>query len=117
VQPQVTIVAEQASVESWWVLGFTYDAVVDAWQDARLAAAVERTWADAGRPDDVDVWWAASADDYAFRWYLNGRAAELLDAAQVTWRGFVVGRAEGPPADARCFLHPPVAMPDGGLGS
>ncbi|MFH0902920.1 MAG: hypothetical protein V2A73_20015 [Pseudomonadota bacterium] len=89
---------------TWWILGFTYDAVIDAWQDARLADAVSREWENAGRPPLVEVWWCTSADDYAFRWYLNEAAAELLDRANVTWRSFIVGQTTSLPDGARPFV-------------
>lgn len=90
--------------EVWYVLGFTYDSVIDAWQDARLADAVERVWETAGRPATAAAFWSTSADDYAFRWYLNPAVASLLDAASVTWRDFIIGEADAPPSDARPFV-------------
>lgn len=110
-------VDEDKAAKSWWVLGFGYEAVVDAWQDARLAGAIERVWNASGRPADVEVWWMASADEYAFRWYLNDAAAKLLDDAQVLWRSFVIGQSDSVPENARSFMKPAVAIPGGGLGA
>ena len=98
------------------MLGFTYDAVVDAWQDARLASAIERLWVEAQRPAGVDVRWSTSGDDYAFRWYLNRAAGQLLDDGRVTWRCFVIGRVLQPPESTREFLRSlgPSSAPGGG---
>ncbi|MBI4509193.1 MAG: hypothetical protein HY698_06130 [Deltaproteobacteria bacterium] len=93
---------------TWWELGFGYDVVVDAWQDARLATAIERTWLEAGKPPDAHAWWMASADEYAFRWFLNETLGNILDSAKITWRDFVIGKTERIPPQARPFL-PPVA--------
>lgn len=100
----------------WWDLAFTYAAVVDAWQDARLAGAIERVWVEAGRPADAEAYWIAAEDEYAFHWYVNDGMAALLDSGRVTWRMFSVGRLLDLPPSARSFLHPRVPMPDGGLG-
>lgn len=99
----------------WWVLGFGYDAVVDAWQDARLAGAIERLWLAAGRPEAARVWWTASADEYAFRWYLNDATAKLLDDAQVEWRKFLIGQTGQIPPEAHVFLPP--SRPGGDAGT
>jgi hypothetical protein len=89
-----------------WILGFGYEAVVDAWQDTRLASAIERLWTAAGRPATAMAWWSPSADEYAFRWYLNDATARLLDDAKVSWRNFVIGRVDVPPENAYAFMKP-----------
>jgi hypothetical protein len=94
-----------------WILGFDYEAVVGAWQDVRLADAIDRLWRSAGCPPALQAWWAASADEYAFRWYVNEALAQVLDDAHITWRDFVIGRSEGVPGDARPFMLKPGAAP------
>jgi hypothetical protein len=90
----------------WWELGFSYEAVIDAWQDARLALAIEKAWNGAAQPAEAEARWMASADEFAFRWFVNGRMAELLDAAGVTWRLYVIRRSTTPPPErARTFLE------------
>jgi hypothetical protein len=91
--------------EIWFVLGFDYDDVIDAFQDARLAAAIESLWNAASRPADAQARWEATADEYAFRWYLNDRTARLLDEANVHWRRFIIGQTDVVPAKAFDFLH------------
>jgi hypothetical protein len=88
-----------------FVLGFDYEAVVGAWQDVRLADAIDRLWRRAGCPETLRAWWAASADEYAFRWYVNEELARVLDEAKITWRPFVIGRIASVPEDARPFME------------
>jgi hypothetical protein len=90
--------------QRWWELGFGYEDVIDAWQDDRLARAIELAWNAARRPSDVDVWWISSGDEYAFRWFLNPAAARLLDEAAVEWRRFVIGRVSRIPPTAHSYL-------------
>jgi hypothetical protein len=99
------------TAEPIFVLGFDYEAVVGAWQDVRLADAIDRLWRSAGCPAGPQAWWVASADEYAFRWYVNEPLAKVLDAAEITWRTFVIGRAGAVPREARPFIDPASAAP------
>lgn len=88
-----------------WVLGFDADAV-HAWHDVRIADAIETLWREAICPPAAQAFWLACADHYAFRWYISESMAALLDAADVSWRSFVIDKCEGVPAGARPYLEP-----------
>ncbi len=94
-----------AAAGTYFVLGFDYEAVVGAWQDVRLADAIDRLWRRAGCPTTLKAYWAASADEYAFRWYVNDALAQVLDDAHITWRDFVIGKSAALPNDARPFMQ------------
>lgn len=88
-------------MSKWFVLGFTGDDIVGAWQDARLATACAEAWMEAGCPDDFAVLQGAGEGQYMMHWYLSEKSARLLDDHRVEWRGFLIGERAGPPPDAR----------------
>ena len=90
--------------ERWYVLGFTPDAVVGAWQDARLAQACAHAWEEEGRPPRFAIWQAAGDGPYLVEWFLDERTARLLDARGVEWRRFLVGERAQRPRAARPVL-------------
>jgi hypothetical protein len=101
-------------VNGWYVLGFTADAVVGAWQHERLARACVNVWNTCGRPTDWRIAEAPAADggdggEYVLHWYVNHAAALALDVADVSWRPFVVGMGGEPPSGARDLLDPAIA--------
>jgi hypothetical protein len=84
----------------WFVLGFTDEDLVGAWQDARLAEECVRAWRDAGRPADFRVLQAAGEGDHMTVWFVNAASAAVLDAHDVPWRRFVIGERDAPPPGA-----------------
>lgn len=90
--------------EPCWTLGFDAEAVY-AWKDATLAHTIDGLWSAAGCPPPVQAWWTACDDVYAFRWYINEPLAQMLDEAHVSWREFVIGKAEAIPPAARPYLR------------
>ncbi len=94
-------------MNGWYVLGFSADAVVGAWQHERLARACMSAWIARGRPSAWRIAEAPAPDgDYVLHWYVNGAAASALDEADVNWRGFVVGQLSDAPSDVRSLLDP-----------
>jgi hypothetical protein len=89
--------------ERCWVLGFDAGDVVGSWPDARIAEAIDTLWRDAGGPACAQAWWMPCSDQYAFRWYINGQLARMLDEADVPWREFVIGQGVVP-GEARPYL-------------
>jgi hypothetical protein len=75
-----------------------------SWPDARIAEAIETLWRGIGSPEAVQAWWMPCTDEYAFRWYINGQLARMLDEADVVWRDFIIGHTTVP-ADARAYLR------------
>lgn len=88
------------SAGDWFILGFSSEDVVMAWQDTRLAEASAKAWQAAGRPDDFDIRHAPGEGDYLTHWYVSPGAARVLDGQSVDWRRFVVGTISGPPDGA-----------------
>lgn len=91
----------------WWILGFSYDAVVGAWQDARLAMAVDKVWHSDACPVYVEAPVGESEGELALRWFLAESAANLLDEAGICWRDFVIGRTNDLPAAAHRLFDAP----------
>ena len=94
------------AADDWFVLGFSDDDVVMAWQDTRLAEASARAWDAAGKPDDFDIRHAAGEGEYLTEWYVSPGAARVLDGQGVDWRRFVIGTRAAPPDGAACTLEP-----------
>jgi hypothetical protein len=84
----------------WFVLGFTYDAVVGAWQDSRLAAECARVLC-----DPSSLLQTPGEGEHLVYWFVEGSAARLLDEGEVLWRQFVVGLTAAPPAAAHAVLN------------
>src|SRR5207245_11438229 len=57
--------------QRWYVLGFTADAVVGAWQDARLAQACMRAWEAAGRPAPFAILQAPGDGHFLVHWFID----------------------------------------------
>jgi hypothetical protein len=89
----------------WFMLGFTYDAVVGAWQDARLATECARVRDEAGRPMDFELLQVAGDEKYVVVWFVSERAAELLDTRGVKWRQFLIGMTHEVPKHAHAVLR------------
>jgi hypothetical protein len=80
-----------------YTLGFTYDDVVGAWQDWRLAQECVRVFSDPReRALAEEVWEVPGDGPYLLRWYVSRAAAEVLDAHEVPWRQFLVGTGHSP---------------------
>src|SRR5206468_1886463 len=90
--------------ERWYILGFTPDAVVGAWQDARLAQACVAAWEGEGRPAPLGILQAPGDGPYLVHWFLDERTARLLDARGVPWRNFLIGERAQPPRSAHSVL-------------
>jgi len=88
------------SAPGWFVLGFTDEDLVGAWQDTRLAEECVKAWRIAGRPSDFRILQAAGEGDHLTVWFVSAASAQLLDAHGVPWRQFVVGEREAPPPGA-----------------
>ena len=84
----------------WYVLGFTDEDLVGAWQDARLAEECVRAWRAAGQPADFEILQAPGDAEHLTLWFVNATAARLLDEHGVAWRPFLVGEREAPPDGA-----------------
>ncbi|RMH38176.1 MAG: hypothetical protein D6689_20010 [Deltaproteobacteria bacterium] len=84
----------------WYVLEFSGDDVVMAWQDARLAEQC------AALPEaaSLEIVQAPAAGDGLVCWYVSEPTARVLDAHGVGWRRFCVRRCEAPPAGATPVL-------------
>ena len=92
------------TTERWYVLGFTPDAVVGAWQDARLAQACHAVWEGEGRPAVFTILQAPGEGPYLVQWFLNEATASVLDARGVAWRDFLIGERAQPPHTAHSVL-------------
>jgi hypothetical protein len=88
----------------WFVLGFTDDQVVGAWQDWRLARDCVRAWEAAGRPHPFEVLQMAGTGPHFLRWFVHEAAARILDDQGVSWREFLTGECATPPSGARDAL-------------
>jgi len=95
------------SPDGFYVLGFTGDAVVDGWQDARLAYACVQAWRAAGRPEDFSILQAPGDGPYLVHWFVSPQAARVLDDHGVPWRGFLTGQRRRPPTAAHVVLLDP----------
>ena len=89
----------------WFILGFTYDAVVGAWQDSRLATECARVRDEAGRPDGFTMLQGPGDADHVVLWYVNETAARVLDERAVEWRRFLIGSAPAAPRGAHAVLR------------
>ncbi len=85
--------------DDWFRLGFTFDEIVDAFQDARLAEECVEAWRRAGRPP-IAVYEAPGDGLHLSHWFLDGATARLLDEQGVHWRTFLIGSCAGPPPGA-----------------
>jgi hypothetical protein len=85
---------------AWQILGFSADDVIAAEQDTRLAAACVRARRAEGSPADFEILQTAGEGNYFLFWYVNPRAAEILDRHQVMWRCFIVGNCGERPGNA-----------------
>jgi hypothetical protein len=83
----------------WYTLGFTYDDIVGAWQDWRLAQQCAHAFAGQERLAG-EVREEPGEGKFLVRWYVSRTAAEILDEHHVPWRQFLVGTGT-PPASAR----------------
>ena len=90
--------------QRWYVLGFTADAVVGAWQDARLAQACMHAWEAAGRPAPFKILQAPGDGPFLVNWFIDEPTATTLDQHEVEWRPFLVGERAEPPHSARSVL-------------
>lgn len=90
-----------AERSGWWVLGFTFDDVLERWEDALLATAIERIRATGGYTADVVVAWTATDDVRPVHFYLSAEAGVRLDRAGVNWRRFLIHSVECLPSDAQ----------------
>ncbi len=88
------------AASDWFILGFSSEDVVMAWQDTRLAEASAKAWEAAGKPDDFDIRHGPGEGDHLTFWFVNPGAARVLDGQGVEWRRFVVGTRSAPPAGA-----------------
>ena len=96
--------APMATADRWYVLGFTPDAVVGAWQDARLAQACFEAWEEAGRPALFTILQAPGEGPYLVHWFLDEPTARVLDTRGVSWRSFLIGERAQPPRAAHRVL-------------
>ena len=89
----------------WFILGFTYDAVVGAWQDSRLATECARVRDEAGQPKGFELLQGPGDKDHIVLWYVSEPAARLLDEREVEWRRFLIGLTPSAPAAAHAVLR------------
>lgn len=90
----------------WFVLGFSAEDVIVAWQDARLASQFVRAWRAAGRPADFEVKQTSGDGHHLIHWWVSGPAARVLDAHGVDWRRFVIAEKNvAPPPRATNVLR------------
>jgi hypothetical protein len=92
-------------VHQWFILGFTADDVVLAWQDARLASECVRALNAAGKPREFRILQSSGDDEHLFVWFVNEAAARVLDTHGVAWRSFLIGQAAESPPGARSPLR------------
>jgi hypothetical protein len=90
--------------EWWYVLGFTGDEVVGAFQDVRLAHSCHQACNVAGLTAGRHVLQGPGEGDHLLYWFISGEAARVLDAAGIQWRGRIIGHRAAPPARARCVF-------------
>jgi hypothetical protein len=90
--------------ERWFVLGFTADEVVGAFQDARLAHSCHQACSTAGLTAGTHVLQGSGEGDHLVYWFISGEAARVLDAAGIQWRNRVIGHRAAPPERARCVF-------------
>ena len=84
----------------WFVLGFGVDEIVGAWQDWRLARQCVEALSAAHRAPSAGVLEGVGAGEHLTYWYVRDDVADVLDAAAVPWRRFLVGEVAAPPPDA-----------------
>ncbi len=88
----------------WFVLGFSVDDVVGAWQDWRLARQCVGALT-AARRSLAGILEGAGAGEHLVYWYVSDDVAEVLDDGGVPWRRFLVGDVAAPPAGASRHLR------------
>ncbi|HEX6839495.1 MAG TPA: hypothetical protein VF334_23120 [Polyangia bacterium] len=84
----------------WFVLGFSVDDVVGAWQDWRLARQCVGVLTAADRPLTAGILESAGAGEHLIYWYVDEEVAGVLDEGGVPWRRFLVGDVDAPPEGA-----------------
>lgn len=95
----------------WYVLGFRYEEVVEAMQDARLAYACVAAWQTEPGTPEPQVLWTLGEGDSMYNWFVDDDTAALLDRHGVCWRHLVVGQCDAPPRDATSALRTPLRQP------
>jgi hypothetical protein len=91
--------------ERWYVLGFSADEVVGAFQDVRLAHTCHQACKTAGLTSGNHVMQGSGEGDHLVYWFVSGEAAHVLDAAGVQWRDRIIGERPIPPARAHCVFE------------
>jgi hypothetical protein len=81
---------------AWSTLGFTYEDVVGAMQDWRLACECARAFAAEGRAP-FGILEAPGEGDHMTHWFISAEAAALLDRHGVDWRRFFVRAQDSAP--------------------
>jgi hypothetical protein len=89
----------------WFILGFTYDAVVGAWQDSRLATECARVRKEAGSPKGFELLQGPGDKEHVVLWYVSELAARELDEREVDWRRFLIGLTPAAPPQAHAVLR------------
>jgi hypothetical protein len=97
------------NTSEWFVLGFRYDEIIEASQDARLAQACVTAWRSEGGASEPQVLWTPGEGEHIYHWYVSQATALLLDRHGISWRQFVVGACSRPPREARQALRVAVA--------
>jgi hypothetical protein len=92
-------------VSVWFVVGFTWDDVVGAGQDRRLAEECERAWRHAGCPREFALLETPGESEHILNWFVNETAARILDDRSVCWRSRVIGRTASPPDHATAVIR------------
>lgn len=90
----------------WFKLGFTYEDVVGAWQDWRLAQEIARATDGATRVVEEGILESPGNGEHLVWWYVSSEAAALLDARQISWRRFLLASGVEPPKDAHPTIKP-----------
>ena len=90
---------------TWSVLAFTFDDVMGAGHDRRLADDCVKAWRAAGRPTDFDIRKAPGNRTHMIYWYVSEAASCVLDVHHAYWRRFQIGFAHSPPAEATSALE------------
>jgi hypothetical protein len=89
----------------WSVLGFSYDDIVVAMQDWRLAQECARAFRAEGRAP-FGILESPGEGEHLTHWFISDDAAALLDRHGIQWRRFLVRTQEAAPPAA----HPVVVQ-------
>ena len=89
----------------WFVLGFRYEEVIGAAQDARLAQACVLAWRAEAAAAEPQVLCSEGEGEHLSLWYVSQATALVLDRHGVPWRQFLLGECTAPPAGARQALR------------